>query len=378
MFLLYRRIHLSGAALEWVRRRALTVALFAWLPLLALTTWEGTQWRGPREPFLLDFNVHVRLLFALPMLLAGEFLAHRRMGRVVAEFITRDMIPPNHLARFTQALQSAQQWRNSASAEAALLALVYGLGVAVMWRSMAALRPDTWYHHSMAATGNEHMTLAGWWYVLVSLPLFQFILFRWYFRILIWARLLFQIARIPLQLIATHPDRCGGLGFLGEFLCSFIPLLVAHGALLAGTAASGILLEGRALPDYAPELIVLTAIVALLVCGPLLAFIPVLVRLRRVGLATYGTLAQQYVRDFEHKWLRGAAPTNETLLGSSDIQSLADLSNSFQIVADMRILPLSAAQAVRLCMITLAPLVPLLFTVVSPRELAEVLLKSVA
>jgi hypothetical protein len=57
---------------------------------------------------------------------------------------------------------------------------------------------------------------------------------RWYFRIFIWMRFLWQVSRIELSLVPTHPDRVGGLGFLGNTVYAFTPLAVAHGAQLAG------------------------------------------------------------------------------------------------------------------------------------------------
>ena len=50
----------------------------------------------------------------------------------------------------------------------------------------------------------------------MSLPIFQFLLCRWYFRLFIWARFLWQVSRIDLSLVPTHPDRVGGLGFLSD------------------------------------------------------------------------------------------------------------------------------------------------------------------
>ena len=69
-----------------------------------------------------------------------------------------------------------------------------------------------------------------------------------------------------------------------------------------------------------------------LVFGPLLVFAPQLAQAKRTGLREYGTLAERYVREFDAKWLRGGAPAGEPLVGSADIQSLADLGNSFEVV----------------------------------------------
>ena len=63
----------------------------------------------------------------------------------------------------------------------------------------------------------------------MSLPLFQFLLVRWYFRLFIWGRFLWQVSRIQLALIPSHPDRCAGLGFLSTIHETFAPVLIAQG-----------------------------------------------------------------------------------------------------------------------------------------------------
>jgi hypothetical protein len=60
----------------------------------------------------------------------------------------------------------------------------------------------------------------------------------------IWARFLWQVSRLDLCLVPTHPDRVGGLGFLANTVYAFVPLAVAHGALLAGLLANRIFYLG--------------------------------------------------------------------------------------------------------------------------------------
>ncbi|HEU0038674.1 MAG TPA: hypothetical protein VFR76_05320, partial [Verrucomicrobiae bacterium] len=212
-------------------------------------------------------------------------------------------------------------------------------------------------------------SLAGWWFGCVSLPLFQFILLRWYFRLFIWARFLLHVSRIELKLVPSHPDRCGGLAFLAEVCTAFAPLLLAQGALLAGTLANQIFFAGAKLPQFKVEIIVIVAVALFAVLGPLLVFIPVLANAKRVGLREYGALAQRYVRGFDEKWLRGGAPAEESFLGSGDIQSLADLGNSFEVVRGMRSVPITKEAVFQLAVLTLLPVLPLLLTMISFEEL---------
>ena len=72
-------------------------------------------------------------------------------------------------------------------------------------------------------------------------------------------------------------------------------------------------------------------------------------------------MASTYVIDFNQKWLQ-TKDNEEQLLGTGDIQSLADLDGSFTIVREMRAVPLATDELVQLLVVTVAPLIPLLLT----------------
>jgi hypothetical protein len=246
------------------------------------------------------------------------------------------------------------------------------VGIVILWRHYIALGAATWYA-APSADGSK-LSLAGMWYGYVSLPVFQFLLVRWYFRLFIWIRFLWQVSRIKLSLVPTHPDRAGGLGFLSNTVYAFALLAVAHGTLLAGLIASRIFFLGAKLPQYKAEIAILAIFVLCVIVGPLLVFVPQLAEAKRTGLREYGTLAERYVRQFDSKWLRGGAPADEPFVGSSDIQSLADLGNSYEIVRSMNIAPVTRGTIVQIAVATLAPVVPLALTMMP----LEALLKTLA
>jgi hypothetical protein len=107
------------------------------------------------------------------------------------------------------------------------------------------------------------------------------------------------------------------------------------------------------------------------VIAPLLVFLPLMARSKRAGLSEYGGLAQRYVREFDQKWLRGGAPAGEALVGSADVQSLADMGNSFEVVKGMRLVPFGKDMVMQLAVITLLPLAPLVLTMIPLRELLD-------
>jgi hypothetical protein len=320
-------------------------------------------------PFLLDLETHIRFLVVVPLLLAAELVVHRRLLLVARSFLDRNLISDAEDARFDAAINSAFRLRNSVLAELLLLAFVYGVGVLVVWRHYTALAVPTWYARHSAE--GYRLDGAGIWYAYVSLPIFQFLLLRWYFRLFIWIRFLWQVSRLELSLVPTHPDQLGGLGFLGNTVFAFSVLLVAHGAMLAAQIANRIFFAGAALPDFKEEIFVTLVFLLCLVFGPLLVFTPQLSRAKRRGLSEYGTLAERYVREFDGKWLRGGAQASEPLMGSADIQSLADMGNSFTVVRTMRLAPIGRDAVLELAACVLVPLMPLLLTVMPVEQLVK-------
>jgi hypothetical protein len=352
------------------------IVTFAWVPLLILTIAAGDALGTTvAVPFLKDFETHIRFLVALPLLVVAELVVHLRMRPIAGEFVVRGLVQPEVEERFRACLASAIRLRNSVLAELLMIAVVYIFGVPVIWRELTALDESSWYVH--ATTQGPQLTLAGLWYAYVGLPLFQFLLLRWYFRLLIWTRFLWQVSRIPLAVTAMHADRMGGLGFLAGIAFAFIPLAMAHGALLAGTIANRIFYLHETLADSAVTIGVVLVFLLLLVLGPLTVFAPQVANAQRTESRVYGRLAQRYAREFQSRWLPGGLPDGESPLGSADIQSLADLGNAYETIKGTRPLPITKQSVVSLVVATLIPIAPLLLTVVPAKELAKHLLKLV-
>ncbi|HEX6879057.1 MAG TPA: hypothetical protein VF135_01730, partial [Terriglobales bacterium] len=181
------------------------IVTLAWLPLVPLTIASGRFATGVAVPFLYDCEVHARLLFALPLMILAELLVYVRMRAIVAQFFERRIVREDLRPAFSAVIDSAIRLRNSVVAEVAIAAVVIAAGPWI-WRETLALRADTWY--ASVTTAGSAYTAAGTWYGFVSVPVFQLILLRWYYRLFIWCRFLFQTSRLDLDLVPTHPDRC--------------------------------------------------------------------------------------------------------------------------------------------------------------------------
>ncbi|HVP00297.1 MAG TPA: hypothetical protein VMT15_19635 [Bryobacteraceae bacterium] len=366
------RLGLVKAPLDRVGWRMIVITLFAWAPLLVLTILSGHLLSGVKIPFLRDIEVHARLLIALPLLIAAEVVINARLRMILLQFVDRQIITSAVISKFEQITESAIPLRNSAMIELGLLAFIFIAG-AFWWKGILAIQSDTWYAATTAS--GKVFTPAGYWCRFVSLPFFQFIWLRWYLRLAIWARLLWQVSRLDLNLVPSHPDRCCGLGFLGESAFAMWPFLLSHSVLFSGFFADRILYEGGKLPDYRIEIVLLALFLYLLALGPTCVFAPRLIRRRREGLSAYGALASEYVIGFHSKWIEGQRPSDEPLVGTADIQSLADLANSFEVVQHIRPFPFGRPAIIAVAVLTALPILPLSLTMFSPQELVAQLLR---
>lgn len=371
---LYRIIKSTG--LGKTRSRFLypfaLVAAVTWLPLLLLSYLEGHASGGAGIPFLNDITVHVRFLVALPALYVAEVTNHEIIGTRIKNFVTRRIVRGDELIKFKAAVDTVHRTRDSTVLEAAIVALVYTFGLWV-WRSQVAVAGPTWY---ASPDGTRmHLTIAGYWLVFVSVPILQFLLLRWYVRMVSWSVFLYRVSRLKLKLVPTHSDRAAGIGFLGQCPFGFGGVLFAEGALLSAFIANGVRYGGVDLLAYKFDAFAFIVVFVGMVVVQLAVFTPPMLSAKWAGLKVYGSLASTYMEGFDRKWIGGLNPEGEELLGTSDIQSLADLSNSYDVLKEMLSIPIYLNQLVWLAAITAVPLLPLLFFEFSIQQLCERLLQ---
>lgn len=368
LFRLLRSVGVKDAALKRLKLLALIgVPLVAWLPLLILSAVDRKLVPGSTStPFLMDLSAHIRLLVALPLLLLAGLVAEVRILPTLRQFLVRRLIHDDAMERFRATIASAFRLGDSVLADLIIIALIYTVD-AVVSRSNLALGTATWYS---SPEPRPSLTPAGIYYLYVALPIFQFILLRWYYRLFVWGRFLAQVSRLKLALVPTHPDRLGGLGFLLTGIQAFNVFAMAHGTLLAGWLSTRVIVHGQPLPGFKAEIIAVTVFVICICIAPLLTFTRALVRTKRNGIQEYGALASRYVRDFDYKWIRGDEPKEE-LVGSADVQSLADMAGSYDIIQSMRSVAITPQMIIAFAVVTLLPVAPFLLTLMSLSDILK-------
>jgi hypothetical protein len=339
---------------------AIAFTVLTWFTTLILAALSG---RHIVQGFFHDPSTHARLLLAGPVAILAELILDPTLRHAAGYFVSSGLVPDERRARFDTNLAGVARLRDSAMLEIILVFLAYVFSLRIQRSADAGI---DWLQTRSAA---------GFWYLWVSRPLLNFLLLRWLWRVAIWTAFLFSTSKLSLLLTAAHPDRAGGLGFLGE----------AHGRFGIVVAAFSIVwcagwhdrfLHGAVTADSLKASFAIFAVVAILVfLGPLVIFSPLLFQLRARAMMSYGRLAVTYAHRFENRWIGHDGPEDDALLGSADIQSLADMQNSVGAVHDVRFLPLDTRILVMFALGIVLPALALLPLVMPVEELVRRALK---
>jgi hypothetical protein len=345
-------------------------ALLTWLPLLLLSAAQGLAYGKHLEiPFVKDFAVNVRFLIALPLLILAEVRIDRRLRITVKHFLKSGLVKESELPSFEAILERITRLRDSVLPEIVMLIAAYVPSLSVHNPEILMRNISSW--HLAQSPSGETLSYAGWWFGLVSAPVFRILLLRWLWRMYLWASFLWRVSKVKLVLIPTHPDMAAGIGFLSGAQLAFGPIAFACGAVVAGQLGNAIAYEGANVNGLKYVIISYWVIATLVLATPLLLLIPALHPVKKRGLLEYGALAAGYTRTFDAKWVHGRPPEGEALLGSADIQSLADLSNSFAIVRGMRVVPLDNTTLLNLAIAAVLPMAPVLLLATPADQLIE-------
>ena len=352
-------------------RRILKVTLLVvltWLPLVVLSILKGHALGGlVAIPLLLDPVVHARFLVVVPLLELAQIVVEKSLRVQMRHFLESGLIPDRQHGEYKSIVAEVIRLRNSAVVEG--VALVLAVVFSVLIRTVGNVQ----MHDSSWQRLDTTITPAGWWYILVSVPILYFFLFCWAWLFLLWAWFLLGVSRLDLELTPTHPDRAGGLGFLGWGMVSFGLVVLAVSALLSGSLAREIIHGGSTLDSVKYHMIIFVSIVLVVLHAPLLVFTGRLARCRFRGLLDFGALIWAHDREFDEKWIKNLGKTHESLLGHRDVSSLGSIWRAFEHVDRMLLMPFDKKASLVLVVAAVLPLVPLLGTSIPLGEILKTL-----
>jgi hypothetical protein len=337
-----------------VKRRALLVVLLAWLPLVVLVILQSFWTRTDEVTSLLwETGVHARYLIAAPLLVFAEAVCAPQLNVIARHFIDSDIVGDRDRGSLEDEGTSTRRLLGSPTAEVLVIVLAYLVAVGAAWSHA----PDQLPAWAKPVAGVPRYSLAGWWHMLVSLPLLLVLIFGWFWRLAVWTRLLWGVSRLDLRLVASHPDHCAGLAFLGHSVRAFAIVGMALSAIVAGRSAH-IVLESGGLPTqhFHFNIGLLVTMLALFVT-PLLVFTPPMLRTWQNGTLQYGALADHVGHAFEEKWL-GTQVAGQDALERPDFSATTDLYQIVSNVHAIRFVPINLKDLIVLVLAMLLPFVP--------------------
>ena len=354
------------------KRRHITLIALCWLPLLLLTAIEGNLFNSSIDsPFIYDLIPYVRYLIVLPLLINADLIIDQLVVSVLQSISTSGILGSGNREKYNKAVEKLTQRKNSYIADIVILVISYGVVLSYL-NNLEELSVSTTFTNWMIIQGDSGVQLsnAGWWYLLVSSPVLQLILYRWFWRFYLWIEFMFRISRIKLDLQPTHPDLAGGLGILKISESAFILIAIAFAALLSAGLAEDILYTDTTLAQSLTDIaaFIITAIVIMTI--PMVFFTKQLAETRRWGRVVYGDLGLRLSVAFDNKW---GDPSNESngeeLLKTADSSVVCDYADIYNVVDDMRLIPISLKGYFLQSAILVFPFIPLILTEHSLRDI---------
>lgn len=336
------------------RRIGILVAV-TWLPLAIAALVNRHAFEGT-EPLLQHFGVHVRFLVAIPLFILAEPLAEAVGRRIISYFLGSGLVGEAGRGAFVEVVQSCRRLLRSR------LALL-GVAVFAALQAVQAVRDMGHMHeiHGWATSSADgHLGFAAWWFLLVSRPIYGVILVNWIWRLLVAVVLLWRIARLDLQLVPTHPDGCGGLGFLQNMPTAFAPVILGSSAVLAGRWGHDVLYHQVPVESLRVPMAIFVVLVLVLFLAPLLVFAPNLLALKRRSLLAYGALVGRHGRLVERRWVRGETVADDGLLQAPELGPVADTLTLYEAIQKLRAAPIGKQSVITVVGAAIIPMLPVI------------------
>lgn len=349
---LQRRLGLlHDEALKAGRRAVIFIAL-AWAVPALLSLIGGNLVTGSGTPFLYDVNVWARYFVAVGAFILAEREVEPRLRQTLSQFARAPLLAPSSFANAARTVNKAIARCDSHAAEIVCLALA-ALASFVTFYNLTNADTASWALRDLE--GGKGLTLAGWWCLLVSGPIFWFLLARGLWRHLVWAMLLNSLSKEKLLLVATHPDGKAGLAFLGRYPNAYATFMFGMSCVVGAALAHFLQKDALSASTYGSAMAGWLFIVLALSCLPLLTFTGPLSALKAKTLALSGAQATTALRQAERKLLGANAAAADSEDGQ-EAEDVADPSKHYDAARKLSVVLVNRATLVPLAAAALLPL----------------------
>ena len=355
---------------------ALIILCFSWLPLIIITAIEGTIYTGTAMPFLKDAAIQGRLLLAIPLLIMMRLTIDTKVNAVIHYISDALMSPEERKLIVSTSIYRAKKLTNSALTEIIILVIVvlYTISL-VKTNTFGELQGGTESWMAASRENNGNLSFAGYWAFFISIPIFQFLFFRWIWRYFVWILLLFRLSKAKLNLKSTHADKAGGLGVLMQVQRSFNLLFLTGSIVVSGELIVRLTKNPDSFMTIRNEIIGYIVISVILVLFPLLFFAGKILKTKQEALLDLSKLGAQLGSKFERDWVSNKPIDERVAENEVDPSMLVDYIGVFDSVQQMRPFPITLRDVIGLAITLFVPFIPLLVIHFSVVELLQKILK---
>ncbi|HMD22060.1 MAG TPA: hypothetical protein VKH40_17175 [Alloacidobacterium sp.] len=332
-------------------KRTIFAIVLAWIPLLLITLLSRPHAIGS---LLTDYTINVRLFIAIPVLLAGQIIMENTFRTMVRHIREAELLSSQEQMKMDLTISSLIRLRDSIIPEIVIVAAAY-----IHFLTLVGSRVGTAGAWALSDSSTFfHLSPAGAYYALVSQVIYVFLLGISIWKWFLWICFLFRLSKLDLELVPTHPDQHGGIGFLGMSPMAIAPTVFVGTAAIGSTWRTEILKHTAHLMNFKIDAIVLLVIVLIVAMAPLVFFVPRLGRLRRRGILQYGILGQLHSVDFHKKWVLHRKGHEEEFLTAPEISTLTDYAASYENVEKLQPFPLDMGALLGLVLAIAIPMLP--------------------
>jgi len=335
-----------------VARRILFVFAVVWFPVVAIQLIAAP---ARILQTLLDYRLEARALAAV-ILIVAEPIMDSRFRFLIEHIRESHLLIGADLVEMDRVLARLRRVRDSFLPEAVFLVAV-------------AVRAATSYSFIVEQTSGDlsyqsstgvHLSAAGWYGLLVSVPIIQFLALVVLWRWLLWTSFAFRLSRMNLRLVPSHPDENGGLGFLSISTQAFAPFSFALSLIVGASFRNDILHNGKHLVNFKGPAIALVVILFAAAVAPLLFFIPKLLPLRRKGILQYSIVGHMQSIAFHDKWVHHGEEHEDEAMAAPEMSTLCDYNSAYKNVEDMNPVPIDKEALAGLAISIAIPALPVI------------------
>ena len=357
----FSRLHLSGRRARGVIGRIAVLVLITYAPMALLAWYEGLSFGRPvAENFFYDIAAYAQFLIGLPLFILAESRIAVHTREAAKRFCHSGVISSQDAQSLEFFNARLTKWRKDPRPEAFCILFALVLSLVTL---TPLLSDDKYTWHAIGPLTHQSFSATAVWAICVALPVLNYCWIRWIWKIGLWTAYLYQVSRYQLLLVASHPDRTGGIGFLSEVQSKFGLLILAYGVSnVLATVSYELIIQKMAFE----VMTVWGPIVSFVIGAPLIFTIPLflftkqLFRCKKRAIEIYQDRAMERARAFEHHWLQACEQGNLDAMAGGELAGLNNLTAVFDRIHHMRVVPFDLRSFSELVGAAIGPIIPLL------------------